>query len=482
MKVKETALPSVPGPRTAREAVGREATDRPRGPRGAPPGHRRRPRVWVRRLELLNKAVCLIAATVFAGACLAYRDAHPHGLELGRGIDELAWLAGSGVVLLGTLGNLLVKAHLGTSWRLWASSLWFASLCLAGTAGIWTMVHLDVGTAAVPGTQVRAAQDVGTYLHQVMGPRAALTPRIPTGAFVQSIDFTEANNVKVTGYLWQRYNDDLPASLKRGVALPEAESAYATQEVYRVKSEGTETVGWYFQATLRQNFNYDHYPLDLQSVWLRMWPTEMVEQAVLVPDFSAYPPWRSDGRYGVDPGFVGEGWRTTYTTFSYVAHDYSSSMGVGDFRTAAQRAPELHFNVGIARDFVSPLIARLLPVVINALLIFVSLFVITVGSKASGGFSVTGVVASAVSMLLVITVQHTSLRGATGDHSGFVYFEYFYLATYMVILLVALNAVLAPSRFADKVFDWRGNLLPKLLYWPFFLGLIFAATLWSFSS
>lgn len=30
---------------------------------------------------------------------------------------------------------------------------------------------------------------------------------IPTGIFIQSLQFTNANDIKITGYIWQQFND-----------------------------------------------------------------------------------------------------------------------------------------------------------------------------------------------------------------------------------------------------------------------------------
>jgi len=46
--------------------------------------------------------------------------------------------------------------------------------------------------------------------------------------------------------------------------------AYRSTEAYRVHENGAEVIGWYFSATLRQSFDYGHYPFDRQDVWLRI--------------------------------------------------------------------------------------------------------------------------------------------------------------------------------------------------------------------
>lgn len=93
---------------------------------------------------------------------------------------------------------------------------------------------------------------------------------VKTGVFVQSIEFANANNVIVTGYLWQRYPREIPEAIARGFVLPEAESSEVEQAYHRKEGTGT-VIGWSFRATLRQHFDYSKYPLDRNTVWLRIW-------------------------------------------------------------------------------------------------------------------------------------------------------------------------------------------------------------------
>ena len=42
-------------------------------------------------------------------------------------------------------------------------------------------------------------------------------------------------------------------------------------EEYRRRQGSEEVIGWYFDVTVRQAFDYSKYPLDTQDVWLRLW-------------------------------------------------------------------------------------------------------------------------------------------------------------------------------------------------------------------
>ena len=45
---------------------------------------------------------------------------------------------------------------------------------------------------------------------------------VPTGIFLQSLEFSSANNVIVTGYIWQNYSG-IPDTVSKGFVFPEAE-------------------------------------------------------------------------------------------------------------------------------------------------------------------------------------------------------------------------------------------------------------------
>src|SRR6185369_2649109 len=55
---------------------------------------------------------------------------------------------------------------------------------------------------------------------------------VPTGLYVQSVEFSGPYTVEVSGQIWQRYANDLPKDLTEGVFLPEAKEQPTFKEVY----------------------------------------------------------------------------------------------------------------------------------------------------------------------------------------------------------------------------------------------------------
>lgn len=160
----------------------------------------------------------------------------------------------------------------GGSRFLWWTSTAVSVGLLATLISIWYLAGTAMRDMPDIGSPVLDQADVETFLADHPEPDVGGEQlRIPTGVFIQSLEFLSTNNVQVTGYVWQVYAASVPSDIQRGFVLPEAvDEAYQTQEVYRHAEAGGETIGWYFHATLRQAFDYQRYPFDRQDVWLRL--------------------------------------------------------------------------------------------------------------------------------------------------------------------------------------------------------------------
>ncbi|MFJ9690579.1 hypothetical protein [Kitasatospora sp. NPDC101183] len=389
----------------------------------------------------------------------------------------------------GRLTVVLVCSVLGLLLAAWVllrprpskpSSLgWFSAtvsaLCLLATVFVWVSVAADDTVIGTPGTVVTTPAATADYLR---AEQRDGMQQIPTGLMIQTAQFTDANNVRLTGLLWQR----LPASADTkipAVDLPDAVDGGIGDQVYLLDNgDSTKTVGWKLRATLREQFDYQHYPLDRQNVWMTMWPR--TANTVLVPDFAAYPPWEAEQNYGLYADMVTGDWRTHFSAFSLGDVQNRTTHGAAG-ASLDSTVPELHFSTGITRRFLSPLLDRLVPLMVIAMLVFASLFVVTKDSdrRSLAGFSTWTVIGFCGAMMLVIAVQHSSLRSATGA-TGIVYAEYFYFILYLVIALVAFNVVEYTSTRRLRLLEWNGNMAARLMYWPIVTVLLFAATLGAF--
>ncbi|NGN67840.1 hypothetical protein G5C51_28555 [Streptomyces sp. A7024] len=430
---------------------------------------------WTRTAERANLAVLAVAAVATAVLLFLYLRG-----DNSQPLKGWALLAVAIAVLLTSVIIAVVRPFLLTRGRTMAASALVSLVLAGGIITTWMLVSGDDADALSAGQVVNTRAEADAYLDKEIGTGQ---DRVPTGLLVQQADYDGPSKVKASGYVWQRLPKEVPEK-SEGVIFPEAEDSHATTEIYRKQHpDGSRTVGWYFQATLHQTFDYRRYPLDRQDIHFAMWSNRFTQgNLVLVPDFASYPPWKAEEKLGVDPETHLQGWKTTFTTWSYQKLDYRTNMGAttGEYQ-AGEGRPNLNFNLGVARQWHNPLIDSLIRSAIVSLMIFLSLFLFARADderRSSLGFSTWGAVTFGVSMLLVIVVDQSSVRQVTGS-SGMAYLEYFAFAQYAVILWVAIDAVLLGRRRSPSL-EWGDNRLAKLLYWPLLLTLIFAATLWVF--
>jgi len=301
---------------------------------------------------------------------------------------------------------------------------------------------------------------------------------IPTGVFVQSFEFLSANNVEVAGYIWQKYDATIPDDIARDVILPESVSgAYAAEENYRVVQNGTELIGWYFVATIRQSFDYRRFPFDRQDVRLRLWHPNAELGVVLVPDFAAYPTLAPATMPGLERQFVYGGWDPTFAGFSLAVNAYDTTFGYASGFEQGEFA-ELYFNIGVKRDFLGPLIDHIVFTLAISLLLFGILLLTTSDESLSSrfGLNATGVLTATGGLLFAVILKHNQIRSAVVSQQ-IVYLEMLPFVLYGLIVLVAVNAIALAWPRDVKFFAYKDNILPVLLYWPLLLGAVLLVTL-----
>jgi hypothetical protein len=303
---------------------------------------------------------------------------------------------------------------------------------------------------------------------------------IPAGLFIQSIEFLSATNVSVTGYVWHRYQEGQDSDYATGTIFPEA-IATNISLAYEEKNNGETLKGWYFETTLRENFTPGRFPLDRQSIWIRMWHEKLGDNILLVPDVNAYDSLNTLSLPGVEKDFVLSGWSLFRSYFEIRENNYNTRLGRSN-NANGNAVPELYFNIELVRNFINPFLAHLFPLMVVVLMLYA--IVITMSTnheqKEFLGFNAAAVVASCSALFFVALIAHVQMRNEL-DANSVVYLEYFYLITYLIILLITTNAVLLSLNVQLWFIQFHDNLLPKLIYWPALSGALFICTAWTFS-
>jgi hypothetical protein len=299
-------------------------------------------------------------------------------------------------------------------------------------------------------------------------------PRVPTGIFLQSMEFLNANNILITGYIWQNISGLGAWKEFPDFSFPDSKET-TIEKVYVNKDKGV--IGWRFKTTLHQKFDYSKYPFDSEDVWIRVLNNNSAG-TILVPDFDSYNSLIPEKLPGLGSSFVVDGWEPLKTFFSYRINSNNTNIGLGNF--ANSNAPEFYFNIDVKRDFKSPFDADILPVIVVIVLLFAILTIITKSeNKTHFGFSSHGVLGYCTSILFTLIIAHSALR-ARIPTGGIIYIEYFYFVMYIALLVVSLNSIAFASNRSIPFIDAKDNMYMKVLYWPIIMGTLLFITFLNF--
>lgn len=371
------------------------------------------------------------------------------------------------------LSLLVLRVDRGQEYSLWLAAAIFSTLCVAGIAGI---LYYSLSQGAQSRSGEVLLQNLAITAKAIMGHQGenGLNPiTVPTGVFIQSAKFSSANDVTVTGLIWQKYNNDMPDWLRPnpqapepGFILPEAEQV-TVELAYKHQTDNGWVYGWYFNTVLRQKFDYTKYPFDQVNVWVRMWHSKIERGVILIPDLRAYETLVPSDLPGLElQDFVLEGWDVTATYFSYHQNKYSTDLGLETLERK-RVVPELYFNISMTRAFLNAFIMNFTTISVVAFLLFAVLFTIRTDKKKTDllGFSVAAVLGFCAALFFVVILAHTSLRESLAAQR-LVYLEYYFFIMYFTFLGVSINAIVAASDFDHPILRHGDNLISRLLYWP----------------
>lgn len=367
--------------------------------------------------------------------------------------------------------------------KLWKISFLTSTVLL----GILMYMWVQMNTSKVDEDQLESRKAALAHLDKEWEKDFGDLLKIKTGVFIQSMQFSNSYDVNLTGYIWQRYGpgvrDSLGLdSLDVGFILPEqinSGSDIEPREVYRLMQGDEELVGWYFEATLRQPFDYRSYPFDHQSVWIRMWPKNFADNVVLIPDYESYTSTSTDSIFGIEDEIVLGGWKLLNTFFNYKESDYDTDFGIKGYQ-GQDGFPELHYNLLVKREVENSFFVYILPLFLFAVLLFALLLTVSKNIKNNNhfGFSTNNFVATSSALFFVMMLSHIQLRQQF-EGGNIVYMDCFYILMYAMMVLLIINVYLFSLREKTKFATLinHDNLLMKISYWPLILGSLIIITL-----
>lgn len=376
--------------------------------------------------------------------------------------------------------SVLVRTEM-TPKRLWAAAAIISVSFLAAMLFIWFVTL----TAAFHEESLAHRIGDRAALHRFLDERTTRSIEefgeppiyVPTGVFVQSIEIKNTSDVLVTGLIWQKYGSEIPSDVIRGVELSDAVEN-EIEEIYRRKDGGVEHIGWKFRSTIRQQFEYSQFPLDHQNLRIRLARKNFDRDVILIPDLDAYDVLIPTMLPGIERALIINGWKLEASFFDYFLTGYNSDFGIKRF-VGQEGYPLLAFNVILRRQFLAPFISNIFPLFLIAGIGFMLLMMVGADKEIIAAYDARGARTTSVatSLFFAVLLAHIRLRNELAGLGSTIYLEYFFFAMYGVVMWIVLSAYLILAQRPLGFFGARGNIWPKLIYWPILTGMVLANTL-----
>jgi hypothetical protein len=298
--------------------------------------------------------------------------------------------------------------------------------------------------------------------------------KIPTGVFINSLNFTGPNDVYLSGYVWQEFSAEILKKHTPGVIFPDAVGDVTMKLSYSDTVKGITVVGWYFEANLRQNFSYKNYPLDHKTIWLKILPHKFLSNVTLIPSLQSYDRTAESSIFGISQDIVIPGWDINESFFDFMSLNFDTDFGLhdGHLRT---NLPELAFNIIVERDFLSAFMINITLQLVSISLLYSLILMLTSNKHLSSKFSasVSSGIGTCAAIFFVVLLAHIDIR-KNFPGAGIVYIEYFYLLSYFFVALTAFAIYWFNSRenATTKGLFANDGFLLKVSFWPIYTLLI----------
>ncbi len=380
---------------------------------------------------------------------------------------KLIWICIAIVVFLCLLTALISRVDRGDRRSFWEYIVAFSLIVMGGIGFLWYLAQTAPFHDDVDSTTVVDKVGLERFLTAQTKQMSSKKPiyYVPTGIFIESLKFSGVNNIALSGYVWQKYSSDIPTTITRGFALPQA--AYNDiKKSYHTKDSDIEVIGWHFQITMRHEFYYAKYPFDKRHIGIRIVHSDFDKNIILVPDLEAYGVMNPAAKPGVKRELVVSGWAVFKSFFNYRVSYENTNFGISEYAGLGDiNFPYLYINVLLKREFIGQFISSVLPLIIISTILFA--LQMWLGKT-------TTFVRSLIGLFFGILLAHIRLRG-TIKTPEIIYLEFFYLIIYCSFLITTFSFFL--FRYKVTIGYYRDGLIPKLLFWPIILVSSFVITI-----
>jgi len=385
------------------------------------------------------------------------------------------------IVFITTVTALLSRAYLLNKLSLWCTSIVFTFMCLAGTLYIWSIVY----TAPVKQEndrifltdKVKIQKALSKYEAFISKTHMKRPIRIPTGIYLQSLEYLTSNDLKAVGYVWLKFPTGNKDVVINEPTFPEATSI-EMKEVSRRNSEEYDVIRWRFELTLRENFDYSKYPLDRPDIWIWIKSGDFEKREVLIPDLGSYKATSPQNGPGLpESGFVLPGYTLLASYFDYRESIATTDFGVQDTRNL-ETFPELYYHVVGKRNVLNPLVSKVFPLLIILSMLFVVKLKFTSSEEDKRTFGLSGiaVLGTVISFFFSTLLSQSSFRTEV-NVERITFMENFHLITYLMLFYMSVTTFFYIGKQVPSILEYEDCLLSKILYWPLITGLVLISTI-----
>jgi hypothetical protein len=379
---------------------------------------------------------------------------------------------------------LLVRVHRFEEDSFWQVSIFLSILIVANICYIWFLT-LNYSFPAESEERYRIGNNSALNRFLNIEEKKAIQVRtdspisIPTGIHINEIEFQDSYNVNISSTIWQKYDHKKTKNIKRAITFPQtspfAEALFVKKEIQSKKTY--DLVTWDVRGTYRLDFDYSTYPFDYRHLDLLINHPDRENNVILTPHLEGYKIVNQSSKPGVSDHVVLPESEVDASYFDYTMENYNSNFGMESL--PREQIPQLHFNVVLKRKFINAFVSNIIPIFIVAMMLYFLIYGSSKKASKRSEISSIGVVESSAAFFFVLLLAHIDHRKAVNT-PVITYMESFYFIMYIILAMMAFNIVMFSKKDDFLFFDYEDNLIVKIAYWPFFLGICLLVTLFRF--
>ena len=357
--------------------------------------------------------------------------------------------------------------------EIWIISILSSLVLLFNIVFIGYLTHgssVNADNASPPIVDVSSLEKVITKQHAKS--EVLKTPKlrsVPTGIFINNLEFEDSYNVNVGGKIWQKYPLNIADDVNVGFVLPQmspfAEASYV-EEISRTiipakeGEKGYLLVHWDVRVTLRLNLSYQDFPFDKREINIEIVPINNNDYLLFIPDLTSYKYTNPDKKSGLDSKISISGSEVLESYFNYTLETYDADFGYG-MKGLYEEVPVLHYNINLKRKLLNAFITYLVPIVVTLIMVFILITAIGKTEERQG------IIESMAAFFFVLIFSHIDLRKEI-ETADLTYIEYYYFICYAMLILATYNMI-SYSKSKSGFFDYEENLLFKAGFFPLML-------------